>query len=300
MSFANLMRNLGFVTLGAVLVSAAAFFLATRDSSNSSSSQTVEIVEESQPATAPEQSSTRADDQSVDDVASPLQPGSEIIRKPSRATSTGLVPAAIEPFQADPFEDFSGATPPPPPPGSQLAAKPPVRPAKPIKFDPRETSWEDPFDAEFWEATGWKFDQQGMNSEADAKAVFRRTYRRLMLEAKIELLKEGDAPLQLRLLAPSNDALVEINLKGADLVLHDKSRNAGALLGTATLNPAPAPGRPGLLRVAATGNRLVLSWNGQIVLSCDQPATQSGRDLQIEWKAGGTPYRISHLRLEGE
>ena len=36
------------------------------------------------------------------------------------------------------------------------------------------------------------------------------------------------------------------------------------------------PDQPAHFRMAATGNRIIISWNGQRVLSCDQPSSISG------------------------
>lgn len=310
MSFTGLMRSFKYIVLGAVLVGTVACYFALRTSIPSTAGSPDDAVAESSRfAGEGDGAGTRIaksneNDGEVDDFVSPLaapETGAPFPERVHRNLPNRPQTLAIDPLAADPFASLPTAS---AGPVNRLAPEklPSGRLTKPAQFDPRETSWENPFVQEYWEGSGWKFESRGMSSEAEgpASAVFRRSYRRLMLESRLELLKEGDSPIHLRLKAPENGALIQISVRGSELQLNDTGRNASRLSERANLEPALSLGKPGLLRLAATGNRFVLSWNGQIVLSCDQPSAQSGRDLQLEWKADATAYRISYLRLEGE
>jgi hypothetical protein len=52
--------------------------------------------------------------------------------------------------------------------------------------------------------------------------------------------------------------------------------------------------------VAATGNRILIFWNNQRVLACNQPAQQSGQPMTITLVAPSAGWRINKMRLEGE
>lgn len=88
----------------------------------------------------------------------------------------------------------------------------------------------------------------------------------------------------------SSDAVVSTVVPGA----------ASSVIERRPLDPPLIPGGTRQLRIAATGNRIAISWNGRRVLVCDQPIRQSGRELAITLASDGAGLRISRLRIEGE
>jgi len=152
-----------------------------------------------------------------------------------------------------------------------------------------------------WQLRGWDATAEGMMSIAgEATALHRRTFQRLMLECDVEPLADVITPLRLRLHAAETKTTVTVAVGKQTLIVTDDSRAQPRVIKHAALAPELSPQNAGRLRVAATGNRLVISWNGKVALTCDQPAGQSGRPAQIELLADRTPYRITALRLEGE
>lgn len=173
--------------------------------------------------------------------------------------------------------------------------------AVPAGFDPDQTSWELPFDAECWEANGWEFSSTGMRSTTPgSSALFRRGYRRLMLECRLTPLDGTHGPLQLRLITSTPKSALLVHVDGSRLALLDEQTKPPRLIKAAKLDPPCTRENPGRLRLAATGNRVVLAWNGRIALSCDQPAAQSGHSAQFEFLVAKAPFEVTALRVEGE
>lgn len=168
-------------------------------------------------------------------------------------------------------------------------------------FNPEQTSWEAPFNPAYWEATRWKFDAGGMlSSGADSAATFRRSYSQFMFECTIEPQEKAAQPLRIRLKGAQAAATMTLSIDGTRLAITDDSRDPPAVVKEERVAPAAAPGQPARFKLAATGNRLIVTWNGMAVLTCNQIAGQSGRPIRFEFAAGRTPWRIRGLRIEGE
>lgn len=298
MFVAKLLRRLGYLAMAVVCLSVVAIVFALR-------TPFLPLPEEGERISPGEVESDGLTDSegSARDEA-PKTPANNPQLAIKRRPAQNAVPAAIKLPTADPFLSLSEESNSPgkeSTPAKEAISRKADRKTAPAAFDPRETSWENPFVAGYWEGAGWNFNPDGMSSQGPrANATFRRSYRRLMLEARIEPLQEPSTPLQLRLLAPATGSAVVIAIQAGDLTVTGNSRAPNRLQEKVILNPASTPGTTAMLRVAGTGNRLMFHWNNQVVLTCDQPAAQSGRDLLLDWSTGVTPYRITSLRLEGE
>ena len=168
-------------------------------------------------------------------------------------------------------------------------------------LDLYQSSWEAPFDAAYWDSSGWKFDPDGMTSSGDeSSALFRRRYAHFMFECQIEPLAEAAEPLRVRLKGRQSKVAMTLAIDGARLIVTDDSRDPALVVKEESVYPAPAPGAPVGLKLAATGNRLIVTWNGTAALTCNQIAGQSGRAVQLEFATGRTSWRIRDLRIEGE
>ena len=172
-------------------------------------------------------------------------------------------------------------------------------------YDPEQTSWESPFDVTCWMATGWEFNGDAMLSGAEpASAMFRRPYRRMMLDCRMEPLP-GAAPAEIdpfevRLALPGAAGALRVTVHSRSLVVTDDTQGEPLQIREVPLAPAVAASEPAHLRVAATGNRVVVSWNGRIALTCNQPAAHSGHEFTFAFVTGATGYRVTALRIEGE
>lgn len=218
---------------------------------------------------------------------------SEAVRvtaEPSRLNATAIKAAPIVPTHKD----------------ASVTASAPVNPsvpssAVPAGYDPEQTSWESPFDPDCWTGNGWEFNSAGMrSSQAGGNALFRRGYRRLMLECRLTPLGESKGPLQVRLLTPSTGSALLVQIDGAQLTLLDEEQTPPRVVKQAKIDPPCTNATPGRLRVAATGNRVIVAWNGRIAMSCNQPAAQSGHSAQFEFLVAKTPFEVTALRVEGE
>jgi hypothetical protein len=170
----------------------------------------------------------------------------------------------------------------------------------PPEFDSERTSWEAPFHPVYWRATGWKFESAGMLSDGEeSTAMFRRAYARFMFECRIEPQDETAGSLLVHLKGSQANPLMTLTIDGDRLMVTDDTRESPALIKSESVSCAAMAGQSARLKLAATGNRLIVSWNGTVVLTCKQVAGQSGRPTQFEF-AAGTPWLIRDLRIEGE
>jgi hypothetical protein len=138
-----------------------------------------------------------------------------------------------------------------------------------------------------------------LSSGDDSTATFRRAYIQFMFECRIEPLDKSSEPLRVRLQGSSPNAVMTLAIGGARLSVTDDSRSPPALLKEATI-PLTTAGQPARLKLAATGNRLIVTWNGAAALTCNQIPAQSGRAVRFGFSAARTPWRVRDLRIEGE
>lgn len=170
----------------------------------------------------------------------------------------------------------------------------------PPEIDLSRTSWQNPFDAGCWRSAGWRFSPEAMRCDAGppAEASFRRTYRELSLELQFESL--GERPeLEIRLDTPAAETSTTIALSRTALVVSAESPARRGVIDRRALPAAVSGQQPSHLRLGTTGNRLRLLWNGRPLLTCAQPARQSGREMTVTFVSRGTGLRITGLRLEG-
>lgn len=284
MSITGLLRRLGFVAMGIVCLSVVLIVLTVRSPSTPNPDASDQAAEAE--VIAPE------------DDSPPQQAGaSSVATQPH--TDQPRVPLAIDPPAADPFLELERAG--PAAKNTEKATAAQANRPNPAEFDPRETSFENPFIASHWEGEGWTFEPAKMRSHLNpARTTFRRSYRRLMLDATIRPVETPAAPLRLQLLAPATDSKVTFFINAAQISVTASGKGGDRLLEQTLLNPPLTVNKPVVMRIAATGNRLIVHWNHQAVLTCDQPAAQSGRDLLLRILTEQTPYEVTSLRLEGE
>jgi hypothetical protein len=171
----------------------------------------------------------------------------------------------------------------------------------PTPLDLQQSSWEAPFDAAYWNSSGWKFDTESMTSSGEeSSALFRRTYVHFMLECQVEPLADVAEPLRVHLEGRQPKSVMTLAIDAARLIVTDDSHAGATVIKEESISAGPATGAPGRLKLAATGNRLIVTWNGTAALTCNQLAGQSGRPIRFEFASGRTPWRIRELRIEGE
>jgi hypothetical protein len=138
-----------------------------------------------------------------------------------------------------------------------------------------------------------------LSSGDESAATFRRAYVQFMFECRLEPQEKSSEPLRVRLQGPSPNSVMMLSIDGTRLAITDESRSPPVLLKETTISPALA-GAPARFKLAATGNRLIVTWNGAAAVTCNQIATQSGRAIRFGFAAARTPWRIRDLRVEGD
>ncbi|MFK7777519.1 MAG: hypothetical protein QM501_05290 [Gimesia sp.] len=169
------------------------------------------------------------------------------------------------------------------------------------------TSWQNPFYSLFWKSKGWQFTEEGMISTAGqfSSATFVRPYQKISVSFRVEV-KEKLPAFELRLLTrdPANPAKIliasTIYFQNEGVSVFVLKQDVRKELRQVKLNlTRTSPGSVGI-RLVGTGNRFVISVGGRRVLTCTQPAQQSGRECFLSFLASEEQVQISALRIEGE
>lgn len=163
-------------------------------------------------------------------------------------------------------------------------------------------SWQNPFHADYWSTTGWRFDgrQMACDPGRPAMATFRRRYRRIMVSLRIHRAS-ADEKFRLRLTAPRSKTVMDVCFSDREVIV-SSGPSAGSqsiIRRRAVRLRKPSRGVESV-RLAATGNRVQVIWDDRRVLVCDQPAEQSGRDVLFSVVVPQGGLQIMRLRIEGE
>ena len=163
------------------------------------------------------------------------------------------------------------------------------------------SSWESPLDSSYWKSAGCTFDAEGMTlgGETPGWATFGRPYYKLMFSCEIAELSSQQR-LEMRLVSPDKSmaTLLTISADGAAACSETKQRIRGL---EESMQPLDVAGeKPHRLRLAATGNRLIVAWDNHRVLTASQPAVQSGHTFFLSLYCPSGPLTLGKLRFEGE
>lgn len=169
------------------------------------------------------------------------------------------------------------------------------------------TSWQNPFYSLFWKSKGWQFTEEGMVSTAGqfSTATFVRPYQKISVSFSVEV-KEKLPSFELRLLTrdPTNPEKIliasTIHFQNEEISVFAMKQNVKKELKHIKLNLTRTSSGSVSIRLVGTGNRFVISVGGRRVLTCTQPAQQSGRECFLSFLASEEQVQISALRIEGE
>ena len=167
--------------------------------------------------------------------------------------------------------------------------------------DVSTSSWQNPFQPAYWQVSGWSFDDESMHSSAArmTAARFRRPYRSVSLSLRIEPAGAfGEFAVELGSSGTRTVTVVSLDLSG--ITVSANSGGDSRLVRREEFDPKLERGQPGLLTVAASGNRIQVSWNARRVLTCRQPSQQSGQEFQFALLSRSTRVQIDEMRIEGE
>lgn len=164
------------------------------------------------------------------------------------------------------------------------------------------SSWENPFSPELWHSTGWNFTSQSMRATGteQSSATFHRPYHKLMFECDIIAAEAPGSMWELRLSTRNAQVVMSLILSDGQLSVVT-IENGLAQVAVEKRLTAPLTSKAARqLRVVATGNRIVVSWDGKRFLATEQLAAQSGREIVWSIHTSGAAYEIPRLRVEGD
>jgi len=169
------------------------------------------------------------------------------------------------------------------------------------------TSWQNPFYRLFWKSKGWQFTEAGMVSSADqlSAATFLRPYKKISVSFRVDVEQKFPS-FDLKLLT-RDPAKPDQVLVSSAIHFQNDGVSVSAIVQAATkelkhikLDLTRTKPESVRIRFVGTGNRFVLSIGGRRILTCAQPAQQSGKECFLSFLASGERVQISALRIEGE
>lgn len=169
------------------------------------------------------------------------------------------------------------------------------------------TSWQNPFYKLFWKSQGWLFTEEGMESAADqvSVATFNRPYQKISVSFRVAVDK--DFPdFELQLLTRNEDhpdqILVSsvIHFRNDAVSISESVGNTSLELKQVKLDLSRTKPETVPVRLVGTGNRFVVSIGRRRVLTCAQPALQSGKECFLCFLTNRQRVKLTSLRIEGE
>lgn len=169
------------------------------------------------------------------------------------------------------------------------------------------TSWQNPFYRLFWKNKGWQFTDEGMESKADqfCIATFIRPYHKVSVSFRVDV-QQAFPDFELHLLtrnpAQPDQVLVssQIHFQNTGVRVSAAAQKSVKEIKQVEVNLAQDQPGSVPVRLVGTGNRFVISIGRHRILTCAQPAAQSGKECFLSFLADKQPVRITALRLEGE
>ena len=169
------------------------------------------------------------------------------------------------------------------------------------------TSWQNPFYSLFWKSKGWHFTEAGMVSTKGqiSAATFVRPYKKISVSFRVDV-KEKLPSFELLLLTrdpskPDNVLIASaIDFQNEAVIVSAVKQGVRKELKHVKLKMNRAEPGSVSIRLVGTGNRFVISVGGRRVLTCTQPAQQSGRECFLSFLTNEDEVQISALRIEGE
>lgn len=247
----------------------------------------------------------------------PVQPGTTSLQtkgKPAHSVpqsdSSNAQPAETVTDQEIPDTSLTQATPQTEIVMTQTAKRQPLLPAlDALKAGELEsTSWQNPFYRLLWKSKGWQFTDEGMVSSPGqiSAATFVRPYQKISVSFAVEVEQQLPAfDLQLLTRDPAHPEKVlvtsSVHFEHDSVSVSAEVKDAVKELKRNKLNLEMHPESKRVrIRFVGTGNRFVISVGRHRVLTCTQPAQQSGKECYLSFLADADPVKITALRIEGE
>ena len=170
---------------------------------------------------------------------------------------------------------------------------------------PVQSSWQNPFDAELWDHTGCTFQEDRLQLKPAGVATFLRPYRRLRVEFTVAsgLPPDSEAHsavrFELHLINPDEETGTVVTVTGNEVSLAHQSGLTRRQVRAAPWVSAPGSHETDTYRITATGSRILIWRENQMLLNCPQ-APSDAAGLSVRFIAGGHDLMLSDMRFEGE
>jgi hypothetical protein len=169
----------------------------------------------------------------------------------------------------------------------------------------QQTSWQNPFNAKLWNLAGAHLDHDAIVFEGVGRAIFLRSYRQLMV--KFEIHKTDNKrpwDLDIELFDPSQENGIVVNFGDGECRLEShQSKVKPTVLRTQPISNEKSTGH---IRINATPNRIMVGWNGRVVINAARPSGLVNSQLYLQVtnrrpsNATDETLVISDMRIEGE
>ncbi len=169
-----------------------------------------------------------------------------------------------------------------------------------------QTSWQDPFQSELWDADGCRFEPDRMEFSQDGKATFLRPYRRARIELTASAGIQPDstsqwpAQFEVHLIDTDSDSGTVLIVTATEASVSHREGKRWSFIRQNSIDPTlDASESETTFRINVTGSRLLVSRGSRLLLNCDQPSSR-GADFYVQIAARENELLVRQLRIEGE
>lgn len=181
-----------------------------------------------------------------------------------------------------------------------------IRQADLSSTDLSQTSWQDPFRSELWDAVDCQFEPDRIEFAQDGKATFLRPYRRARIEltastrSQTESSSQWPAQFEVHLIDANSDSATVLIVTATEASVSHREGTRWSFIRQNSIEPTIDGNESGTtFRINVTGSRLLISRGSRLLLNCAQPSA-SGANFYIQIAARENELRVRKLRIEGE
>lgn len=181
-----------------------------------------------------------------------------------------------------------------------------IRQADLSSTDLSQTSWQDPFRSDLWDAVGCQFEADRIEFSQDGKATFLRPYRRARIEltastrSQTESSSQWPAQFEVHLIDAESDSATVLIVTATEASVSHREGDHWAAIRQKSIEPSIDGNESGTtFRINVTGSRLLISRGSRLLLNCAQPSA-SGTNFYIQIAARENELLVRKLRIEGE
>lgn len=181
-----------------------------------------------------------------------------------------------------------------------------IRHADLSSADLSQSSWQDPFRSDLWDAVGCQFEPDWIEFSENGRATFLRPYRRARIEltASAELQSESTSPwpaqFEVHLIDADSDSATVLIVTATEASISHREGDRWSVIRQNSIEPTTDVNELGTtFRINVTGSRLLISRGSRLLLNCAQPST-TGSNFYIQIAARENELLLRQLRIEGE